>query len=205
MTGAAPPVTCNGVSSMPNGAMGGPARGEDEKRDGCIFCDVREETGFKVVEETDEFVVFRDRSPASKVHLLAVPKRHIDNVKTLKPEDLEMLERMKRFGREALLKVGVEEGQQRMGFHIPPFFSVNHLHLHLLSLPFPSLKGRFKYRPSIPPLPIGESRSGGERATGSKGVKLKGFSWFVEVDQVINILQAGQRVKVGSVWNGKGV
>lgn len=27
--------------------------------------------------QDDEFVIFKDRSPGSKVHLLAVPKRHV--------------------------------------------------------------------------------------------------------------------------------
>ncbi|GAA5888980.1 hypothetical protein JCM6882_009705 [Rhodosporidiobolus microsporus] len=188
---AAPTVNGNGT------VAGGAAKGVDEqagvvsegeKKDGCIFCDVTVEKGFRVVESTPELVVFHDRSPGSRVHLLAVPRRHIDNVKTLKPEDAAMLERMKTFGREALLQLGVEEGQQRMGFHIPPFFSVNHLHLHLLSLPLPSLKGRVKYRPAIP-----SSSSTG--VVGEKGVKLKGWSWFAEVNQVINILHAGQRVR----------
>ncbi|GAA5887067.1 hypothetical protein JCM5296_001584 [Sporobolomyces johnsonii] len=159
----------------------------------CIFCGVTTESpGFNVVHEDNEFVVFRDRSPGSDVHLLAVPKRHIDNVKTLAPSDVEMLERMKRVGRETLSRAGVAEGRQRLGFHIPPFFSVNHLHLHLLSLPLP-FPSSLKYRPSIPSSPA---------KSASKGVKLKGFSWFVEVDQVIRILEAGQRVKVGSVRFG---
>lgn len=33
--------------------------------------------GFGVVYEDEEFAVFEDRSPGSKVHLLAVPKKHI--------------------------------------------------------------------------------------------------------------------------------
>jgi hypothetical protein len=61
---------------------------------------------------------------------------------------------------------------------LPPhrsFFSVNHLHLHLLSLPLP-FPGSFKYHPSP------GTAAGGLGSAGK--VKLKGFSWFVEVDQV---------------------
>ncbi|GAA5831534.1 hypothetical protein JCM3766R1_001792 [Sporobolomyces carnicolor] len=148
-----------------------------------------------------EFVIFRDRSPGSKVHLLAVPKKHIDNVKTLAPDDTEMLLRMKSIGQQTLTKVGVEQDQQRLGFHIPPFFSVNHLHLHLLSLPLP-FPGSFKYRPSVPSSfrNNASTTAGASRAEPSApSMKLKGFSWFVEIDQVIRILEAGQRVKVGSV------
>ncbi|GAA6003056.1 uncharacterized protein JCM10292_000315 [Rhodotorula paludigena] len=157
----------------------------DERKPGCIFCGITSASeGFRVVHENAEFVVFRDRSPGSKVHLLAVPKRHVDNVKTLVPEDAAMLERMKIVGRDVLLlREGVAPEQQRLGFHIPPFFSVNHLHLHLLSLPLP-FPGSLKYRPSL---------------VSPTSTRLKGFSWFAEVDQVIDTLRAGQRVKVGSV------
>ncbi|CEQ42324.1 SPOSA6832_04128 [Sporobolomyces salmonicolor] len=113
----------------------------------------------------------------------------------------------------------VVPARNSLGFHIPPFFSVspcplaaslplqpgrsrlpaptqvNHLHLHLLSLPLP-FPGSLKYRPSVP------SRLAVSLPSAGKGVKLKGFSWFVEVEQVIRILEAGQRVKVGSVRVG---
>ncbi|KAM0791916.1 hypothetical protein ACM66B_004170 [Microbotryomycetes sp. NB124-2] len=139
---------------------------------------------FNVVHEDDEFVVFKDRSPGSKVHLLAVPKNHIDNVKSLTMEHVDMIERMRQLGQRVLEDNGVPANQQRMGFHIPPFYSVNHLHLHLLSIPLP-FPGNLKYRPAVP--------------SGSASAKLKGFSWFVEVNQVLSILRAGERVRVNSV------
>ena len=65
-----------------------------------------------------------------------------------------------------------------MGFHIPPFNSVNHLHLHLHALPY---RGILKLE-----FPISKGKNG----------KSKGFSWFVEVDQAIEILQQGKTIGV---------
>ncbi|KAK4046575.1 helicase [Microbotryomycetes sp. JL201] len=103
---------------------------------------------------------------------------------------------MRVLGQRALEDAGVSINQQRMGFHIPPCvnlrrqnirvkadfvgipFPVNHLHLHLLSLPLP-FPGNLKYRPAL--------------SSGSSTSKLKGFSWFVEVNQVLAILRAGEK------------
>jgi hypothetical protein len=66
----------------------------------------------------------------------------------------------------------------RLGFHIPPYNSVNHLHLHVQALPYKTGRA-FKY-------PI--SAGGNSRH--------KGFSWFAQVDQVLAILKSGGRVGI---------
>ena len=65
----------------------------------------------------------------------------------------------------------------RFGFHIPPFNSVNHLHLHVHALPYLTnvLASKYPFRP------------------GYNGYS-KGLSWFVEVRQAIQILERGNRV-----------
>jgi sulfate adenylyltransferase (ADP) / adenylylsulfatase len=68
-----------------------------------------------------------------------------------------------------------------MGFHIPPINSVDHLHLHVQGLPYKSIIRKASY-PVVPGCDFHH-----------KGFN-KGFSWFVEVGQAIQILEQGGRV-----------
>ena len=42
-------------------------------------------------------------------------------------------------GKELLMQRGFYDDSTKMGFHMPPFISVPHLHLHCLSLPVNNL------------------------------------------------------------------
>ncbi|KAI8583091.1 hypothetical protein K450DRAFT_224182 [Umbelopsis ramanniana AG] len=112
----------------------------------CVFCDVTRNNGFNIVYEDNEVIAFHDRSPASKLHLLIIPRQHVGTVKDLKPEHRPLLSKMAEVGKH----LSMEHNQVRMGFHVPPFNSVNHLHLHVLSLPFKNLWRKLKYQPSMP-------------------------------------------------------
>ncbi|RCH92592.1 hypothetical protein CU097_008187 [Rhizopus azygosporus] len=43
-----------------------------------------------------------------------------------------------------------DETQIRLGFHVPPFNSVNHLHMHVIGLPFKNKFRYLKYKVGLP-------------------------------------------------------
>ncbi|KAF8193360.1 HIT-like protein [Pholiota molesta] len=145
----------------------------------CKFCHATTLKGFRVVYEDDSFVVFEDRRPASQHHYLVIPRRHIDTVKSLQQSDVPLVKRMEEIGHVVLNDLNVPEDMRKMGFHIPPFNSVYHLHLHVQGLPYRSRKYAAKY-------PV---------VNGTNG-NAKGPSWFVTAQQAIQILERGQRVGV---------
>ena len=87
--------------------------------------------------ETPELLAFGDRSPKAEFHALVIPKRYVPNVKALAGDDDADLVRDMRQMALGLL----EDFQPRaratddyvLCFHVPPFNSVDHLHLHVLA------------------------------------------------------------------------
>ncbi|MDQ4006207.1 MAG: HIT domain-containing protein [Actinomycetota bacterium] len=101
----------------------------------CLFCKiVAGEVEADVVHSSDHVVAFRDINPAAPVHILIIPKDHIESARTLNKEHDEVLAEMftaashlakaneiDRTGWRLVTNVGSAAGQ-----------SVHHLHLHLL-------------------------------------------------------------------------
>jgi len=87
-------------------------------------------------EESNNTLAFEDRHPRAPLHALVIPKRYIPSVFSLQPTDLTLLEEMRQV---ALNLVGkrypeaVAKGDYILCYHVPPFNSVGHLHLHVLA------------------------------------------------------------------------
>lgn len=143
----------------------------------CAFCNVSKENGFDILMEREHFIVFKDYKPGAAQHLQVVTREHIESVKLLSSEDIGLVNAMRDLGEEALTLLNVPWDQRRFGFHIPPFTSQMHLHLHCFGLPFKNSWRRAKYHVS-------------------EGPNGKGWSWFAEISQCIRILEKGGRVTV---------
>ncbi|XP_031726173.1 histidine triad nucleotide-binding protein 3-like isoform X3 [Anarrhichthys ocellatus] len=106
----------------------------------CIFCliahDQDKET--EVIKENRELVCFRDIVPAAPHHYLVVPKQHIQSCLSLQSRHIHLVERMAEMGKAVLHDQGITDMkdiryEDSLGFHQPPYTSVDHLHLHVLA------------------------------------------------------------------------
>ena len=102
----------------------------------CVFCEIVAGRYPVTVEyEDDEILAFQDIYPKAPVHLLVIPKRHVESVMTLSPEDAPLVGRMvlaaKRIGETR----GLAERGYRLAIHCGPEGGqvVYHLHLHFLA------------------------------------------------------------------------
>jgi histidine triad (HIT) family protein len=102
----------------------------------CPFCEIVARRSPAAIEYEDpEILAFRDIYPKAPVHLLIIPKRHVESVMALAPDDAQLVGRLvlaaKRIGEDR----GLAERGYRLALHCGPEGGqvVYHLHLHFLA------------------------------------------------------------------------
>ncbi|KAG2443074.1 hypothetical protein HYH02_009488 [Chlamydomonas schloesseri] len=131
-------------SCFPRRAKAG--RYRDEPVPDCPFCGiVAGKNPERVIFRTERLVAFPNIRPEAATHLLVVPAAHVRNTDVLGTDDLEMVEEMDRVGRELLAKTAPAGSELKLGYHVPPWRSIDHLHLHCMALPHSPPWAAIKY------------------------------------------------------------
>lgn len=98
--------------------------------DNCLFCTIAADSS-KLVWQNDIAAAFADINPKAPVHLLIVPKLHIEKLDSL--DDIELGGQLLAAVKEVAVLQGLSEGYKvvinngRAGGQ-----EIDHLHLHLL-------------------------------------------------------------------------
>ena len=111
-------------------------RGEVHQMADCIFCKIaQKEIPSDLVYEDESVVAFKDLEPQAPVHVLVIPKKHIESLLALSAGDKELVAHIlcdvvpglaKKLGVDAKgFRVAVNTGEEGGQ-------SVKHLHFHLL-------------------------------------------------------------------------
>jgi histidine triad (HIT) family protein len=98
----------------------------------CIFCKIiAGEIPSKKVLESDEFLAFYDINPIAPIHILIIPKAHVESFNEVSGETMA---NMTDFIKDVALEVGVKEDGYRLITNINENGGqeVKHLHFHLL-------------------------------------------------------------------------
>ncbi|WP_119342573.1 histidine triad nucleotide-binding protein [Facilibium subflavum] len=100
----------------------------------CIFCKiVNGEIAAQKVFEDKDMVVFHDINPAAEVHVLVVPKKHIESLSTLTDKDNDLIAKLTQNLTKVATMLGLETGFKTLintgegGGQLVP-----HLHYHIL-------------------------------------------------------------------------
>jgi histidine triad (HIT) family protein len=107
--------------------------------DNCIFCRIAAgEIPSSKVHEDGDIVVFKDIHPAAPVHLLMVPKEHIENLMTAESRHESLLGRMLALAPRLAREQGATDGFRIVINNGPDGGQeVYHLHIHVLGGPRP--------------------------------------------------------------------
>ncbi|XP_067274550.1 adenosine 5'-monophosphoramidase HINT3 [Pseudorasbora parva] len=113
-----------------------PNSSDDNSDESCIFCRIinGDEPYTQILAEDEDIICFEDIYPAAPHHYLVIPKKHIHSCLSLQADDIGLVRRMAEMGRDVLRAKGVKDFEDiSLGFHVPPFITVPHLHLHVLA------------------------------------------------------------------------
>jgi histidine triad (HIT) family protein len=105
----------------------------------CIFCRiVRGEIPSKKVYEDDQVVVFNDIHPAAPIHLLVVPKEHLESLMTAEPQHQALMGKMLLLAPRLAREHGSSDGFKVVINNGPGGGQeVFHMHFHVLAGPRP--------------------------------------------------------------------
>ena len=104
-------------------------------KDECLFCRIaNREIPAEVVAEGDRWLAFRDIQPQAPVHILVVPKRHVEGVATLQEADRDLAGELVLAAAEVARIEGLDDSGFRLVTNVGERAgqSVFHLHLHVL-------------------------------------------------------------------------
>ncbi|OWK27087.1 MAG: histidine triad nucleotide-binding protein [Parcubacteria group bacterium GW2011_GWA2_38_13b] len=100
----------------------------------CIFCEMAiGKRGDNIVYEDEYILALNDINPKAPVHLLILPKKHIESVNELSGGDKDLFWRLFELAKKMAKEKNIEQGYKlifnvgRKGGQI-----IDHLHLHLL-------------------------------------------------------------------------
>lgn len=101
----------------------------------CVFCRIAEgEVPSTPAYEDERAVAFHDLNPQAPIHLLVIPRRHVESVADLPDADADLAGHLLLVAARAAREAGLEEDGYRVvanaGAHGGQ--TVSHLHLHVL-------------------------------------------------------------------------
>jgi histidine triad (HIT) family protein len=102
----------------------------------CLFCQiVARQAPADIEYEDDQVLAFRDIYPKAPVHLLVIPKHHVESVMTLTPADADVVARLVLTAKHLGETLGFAGRGYRLAINCGPEGGqhVNHLHLHFMA------------------------------------------------------------------------
>ncbi len=100
----------------------------------CIFCKIiKKELKADIVFEDESIIAFNDINPKAPVHILIVPKKHIESIIKMKESDKEIIAELIWRAKELAEERGLEGYKLVFNCGKKGGQEIDHIHLHLLA------------------------------------------------------------------------
>jgi histidine triad (HIT) family protein len=97
----------------------------------CVFCKiVSGEISAACEYEDEEILAFRDSNPSAPVHVLIIPKKHIDSLNSVTVENQNLLGKIQLVAKSLADTLGVANGY-KLELNAGRYQEVMHMHYHL--------------------------------------------------------------------------
>jgi histidine triad (HIT) family protein len=101
----------------------------------CLFCRIAQgQIDADVVHSSDQVVAFRDINPQAPVHVLLIPREHIESARALRDRHGKLLTELFQTAAHLAKANGIDRTGWRLVTNVGPDAgqSVHHIHFHLL-------------------------------------------------------------------------
>lgn len=101
----------------------------------CIFCKIiKGEIPSEKVYEDDKVLCFKDIEPGAPVHVLIIPKKHIDSINDITEEDTKLIAYIYLIAKQIAVKLGIANKGYRIVTNCGKEGgqTVPHVHFHML-------------------------------------------------------------------------
>ena len=104
--------------------------------DPCVFCRIAAgELDAEILHEDEDIVAFRDAEPQAPMHVLVIPRKHVESPMDLAGGDDPLAGKIVRTGLDLARAEGYGTRGCRLVFNCGPDagYAVHHVHMHVLA------------------------------------------------------------------------
>ena len=101
----------------------------------CVFCKIaNKELPTQLLYEDEKILALRDIRPLAPVHILIIPKEHIESITDIEEKDIELLGRIIFVAKSLAEKEDIADKGYKLLFRVKQHGGqeVPHVHLHLI-------------------------------------------------------------------------
>ena len=100
----------------------------------CIFCKiVKKEIPAKIRYEDEEVIAFDDINPKAPVHVLIIPKAHVNSISAMSDGKVDIVSKLARAAKKMAKQENIESFRLVFNSGKDAGMEIDHLHLHLLA------------------------------------------------------------------------